>query len=71
MYADGDTVMAECTFGGTHQGELMGIDPTGTAVAVGDFVFFRFEDGKVVEVTGRPDCFGLFLPDGAIEPPRR
>ena len=68
IVAEDDTVMAYCTFGGTHEGELLGIEPTGTSVEVGDFVLYRFDDGKVVEVTSLPDLFGLFLQVGAIEP---
>ena len=70
VVAEDDKVMASCTFGGTHEGELLGIEPTGTSVKVGDFVLYRFDDGKVVEVTSLPDLFGLFLQVGAIEPPR-
>lgn len=69
VVAEDDKVMAYCTFGGTHEGELLGIEPTGTSVKVGDFVLYRFDDGKVVEVTSLPDLFGLFLQVGAIEPP--
>lgn len=69
VVAEDDMVVAYCTFGGTHDGELMGIEPTGTAVEVGDFVLYRFDDGKVVEVTNLPDLFGLFLQVGATEPP--
>ena len=69
IVAEDDKVIAYCTFGGTHDGELMGIEPTGTLVEVRDFVLYRFDDGKVVEVTSLPDFFGLFLQVGAIEPP--
>ena len=69
VVAEDDKVMAYCTFGGSHEGELMGIDPTGASVEVWDFVFYRFDDGQVVEVASLPDLFGLFLEVGAIEPP--
>lgn len=69
VVAEGNTVMAYCTFGGTHDGELLGIEPTGTSVRIEDFVLYRFDDGKVVEVTSLPDLLGLFLQVGAIEPP--
>jgi predicted ester cyclase len=69
VVAEDDTVIAYCTFGGTHDGELLGIEPTGASVEVWDFVMYRFDDGKVVEVTSLPDFLGLFLEIGAIEPP--
>lgn len=69
VVAEDDMVMAYCTFGGTHDGELMGIEPTGTSVELWDFVSYRFDDGKVVEVTSLPDLFGLFVQLGVIEPP--
>ncbi|MFC6716916.1 ester cyclase [Natrialbaceae archaeon GCM10025810] len=69
VIAEDDEVMAYCTFGGTHEGELLGIEPTGTSVEIEDFVLYRFDDGEVVEVTSLPDLFGLFLQLGAIEPP--
>lgn len=66
--AEDDKFIAYCTFGGTHDGELMGIEPTGTSVEVRDLVLYRFDDKKVVEVTNLPDFLGLFLQVGAIEP---
>lgn len=69
VVAEDDSVMAYCTVGGTHEGELMGIDPTGNSVETGWFGHYRFEDGKLVEVIGLFDLFGLFLQLGVIEPP--
>ncbi len=69
VVAEGDMVMAHCTFGGTHEGELMGIEPTGASVEVSWLGSYRFDDGKVVEVTGLPDLFGAFRQLGVIEPP--
>ena len=69
VVAEGDTVMANCTFGGTHDGELMGIGPSGTSVEIRWLGSYRFDDGELVEVTGLPDLFGAFLQIDAIEPP--
>jgi steroid delta-isomerase-like uncharacterized protein len=68
IVAEDDMVVAYCTFGGTHDGNLMGVEPTGASVEVWDFVSYRFDDGEVVEVTSLPDLFGLFLQVGVIEP---
>ncbi len=69
IVAEDDTVMAHCTLGGTHEGELMGIEPTGASVEVTWFGSYRFDDGKVVEVTSLPDLFGALLQLGVVEPP--
>jgi len=69
IVAEDDRVVAYCTFGGTHEGTLMGVEPTGASVEVWDFVSYRFDDGEVIEVTSLPDLFGLFLQVGVIEPP--
>lgn len=69
VVADESTVMANCTFDGTHEGELMGIEPTGKSVEVRWLGSYRFDDGELVEVTGLPDLFGAFLQLGAIDPP--
>ncbi len=69
VVAEDDKVIAYATFGGTHEGELLGIEPTGNSVEVEDFVLYRFDDGKVVEVISRPDFLSLFMQLGAIELP--
>ncbi len=69
VVAEDETVMARCTFGGTHDGEIMGIEPTETSIEVTWFGSYRFDDGMVVEVTGLPDLFGAFLQLGVVEPP--
>lgn len=69
VVAEDDMVMAYCTFGGTHEGKLMGIEPTGASVEVAFFGGYRFDDGKLVEVISLPDLFGAFLQLGVIEPP--
>lgn len=69
VVAEDDTVMAHCTLGGTHEGELLGIEPTGRSVEVGWFGCYRFDDGRAVEVTSLPDLFGLQVQLGVAEPP--
>lgn len=69
VVAEDDKVIGYCSFGGTHDGNMMGIEPTGNSVEVSDFVMYRFEDGKVAEVTSRPDFLGLLLQVEAVELP--
>lgn len=47
--ADGDTVVTRLTFRGTHTGDLMGIPPTGKAVAIAEVTIDRIADGRIVE----------------------
>jgi predicted ester cyclase len=48
-WEDGDTVTTQVTFNGTHQGELMGIPPTGKKASVDVTITDRYENGKIVE----------------------
>jgi len=47
--ADGDMVAVRGTASGTHEGEFMGISPTGKHFAVQHVHWFRVASGKVVE----------------------
>lgn len=69
IVVEDDKLMAYCTHGGTHEGELMGIEPTGKSFEAADFVLYRFEDGKVVEVVSLPDIFSMLAQLGIIESP--
>lgn len=69
IVAEDDKVVAYCTHGGTHEGNLMGIEPTGNSFEAADFVLYRFEDGKVAEVISLPDLFAMCTQLGIIEVP--
>jgi predicted ester cyclase len=49
MIAEGDKVAVHARFQGTHQGELMGIPPTGKAVSVPFIITYRIAEGKIVQ----------------------
>jgi steroid delta-isomerase-like uncharacterized protein len=49
MLAEGDLVATRWTCTGTHQGELMGIAPTGKSVVTVGIDIFRIVDGKIAE----------------------
>jgi steroid delta-isomerase-like uncharacterized protein len=59
LVADGDRVAVATTLTGTHQGDLMGIEPTGRTVAVTGIDIVRIEGGKIVEHRGLTDIVGL------------
>ena len=49
IIAEGDKVVARITMSGTHQGELMGVAPTGKQITLGLIDIVRFDGGKLVE----------------------
>ncbi len=55
VIAEGDTVAARVTMRGTHQGEFMGVAPTGKQVEVRAIDMFRIANGKIVEHWGHAD----------------
>jgi steroid delta-isomerase-like uncharacterized protein len=60
VIAEGEKVVTHFTFSGTHEGELMGIPPTGNKVSVTGTGIFRVVDGKIVEWTDNLDYLGMF-----------
>ena len=69
MIAEGDKVVARLTVHGTHQGEFMGMPPTGNPIEVTATDIFRIGDGKIVDHWGNFDDLGMMQQLGAIPPP--
>jgi steroid delta-isomerase-like uncharacterized protein len=69
MIAEGDKVVARVSVGGTHQGEFMGIAPTGNRVTITGIDILRITDGKVVEHWGKFDDLGMMQQLGVMEQP--
>ncbi len=69
MVAEGDTVAVRGTMRGTHQGELLGIPPTGTRVTVTLIDINRIEDGKLIERWTETDMLGLLQQLGGVPAP--
>ena len=59
LVADGDRVAIATTLTGTHEGELMGVAPTGRSVEVTGIDIVRIEDGLIAEHRGLTDIVGL------------
>jgi steroid delta-isomerase-like uncharacterized protein len=57
--AEGDLVATRWSGRGTHEGELMGIEPTGKQVTVSGLTISRLEGGKIVEEFLNWDTFGM------------
>jgi len=66
--ADGETVAVRGTMVGTHEGELMGITPTGKRVAAQQSHWFRVVDGKVAEHRAVRDDLGMLQQLGVMPP---
>ena len=69
VVAEGDTVAMRVTLRGTHEGEMMGIEGTGKSFEIGNMVFTRIEDGKIVERWIQPDMLGFMQQVGAVDLP--
>ncbi|HET9964222.1 MAG TPA: ester cyclase [Rubrobacter sp.] len=69
MIAEGDKVVDRLTWQATHQGELMGISPTGNTVEVTEMHISRIAEGKIVERWGQPDMLCLMQQLGVVPPP--
>lgn len=67
--AEGDTVAMRVILRGTHEGEYMGIGPTGNEMEAWNTVFTRIEDGLIVERWVQPDLLTIMHQLGAIEAP--
>jgi steroid delta-isomerase-like uncharacterized protein len=67
--AEGDKVVSRWSAQGTHQGELMGIAPTGNQVIITGITIHRIEEGKIVEEWENWDALGLMQQIGAIPSP--
>jgi len=64
--AEGELVATRWTGRGTHEQELMGIEPTGNQVTVSGLTISRLTDGKIVEEWQNWDTFGMFQQLGAV-----
>nr|BFE31290.1 ester cyclase [Actinomadura rugatobispora] len=66
VIAEGDKVVSRNTVSGTHQGEYMGIPPTGKTVTWKEIMIARFEDGRVTETWGVVDVLAQMRQLGVI-----
>ena len=64
--AEGDLVATRWTGRGTHNGDLMGIPPTGKQVTVDGITISRVEGGKVVEEWSNWNTLGMLQQLGVV-----
>ena len=66
LIAEGDKVMARWRARATHQGEYMGIPPSGKEVEFTGISVYRIEAGKIAESWNVEDELGLMRQIGAV-----
>ena len=69
LIAEGDKVVSRNTVTGTHQGEYMGIPPTGISVTYNEVIITRFADGRIVETWAVVDVLAQMRQLGVIPTP--
>ena len=71
VISEGDRVAVRGEIRGTHQGELMGIPPTGKRVTVSLIDINRIENGKLTERWGQADMLGMMQQLGVVPVPEQ
>ncbi|MDP6549503.1 MAG: ester cyclase [Dehalococcoidia bacterium] len=66
LIAEGDRVVGRLKTTGTHQGDLMGIAPTGKQIDLMEIHIVRYAGGKVVEHWGMEDHMSMMQQLGVI-----
>ncbi len=66
QFAEGDYVATRSTISGKHEGELMGLPPTGREVTFSCLTISRCRSGKIEEEWELADTVGLLRQLGAL-----
>src|SRR5215469_14758978 len=61
-----DDIAVAYTITGTHQGDFLGVAPTGKRISARGMQIARFEDGKIVERWGSSDELGILKQLGVV-----
>jgi steroid delta-isomerase-like uncharacterized protein len=67
LIEEGDKVVARQTVTGTHQGEYMGLPPTGKSVTYDEIFILRFANGRIAEIWGVVDVLSQMKQLGMIQ----
>ena len=65
LIATDDRIVIRYRFSGTHEGEALGVQPTGRRVETAGMVIFGIDDGRIVEEWALDDVAGLLKQLGA------
>jgi steroid delta-isomerase-like uncharacterized protein len=66
LIEEGDKVVSRNMVTGTHQGDYMGIPPTGKSVTYNEIFILRFTGGRIAESWGVVDVFSQMKQLGVI-----
>lgn len=66
LIAEDDKVVGRNAVTGTHQGEYMGLVPTGKTITYNEIFIFRFANEQIAETWGVVDVFSQLKQLGAI-----
>ena len=66
MFGEGEKLAVRYTVTGTMKGEMMGIPPTGKSMTISAAYFYRFENGKEVEVLPYSDSQDMMQQLGLV-----
>jgi steroid delta-isomerase-like uncharacterized protein len=66
LFGEKDRLVARNTVTGTHQGEYLGVPPTGKSVTYNEMVIVRLADGRIAETWGVVDLLSQMKQLGAI-----
>jgi predicted ester cyclase len=66
IIGEGDKVALDFTLRAVHEGNLMGIPPTGKSVTVAGATILRFANGKCIERYSQTDFMGLLKQLGVM-----
>ena len=69
MVAEGEKVAERLTARGTHEGEFMGVAPTGNRVEIPAIAMAHIREGRIAEMRGMPNMLGLMQQIGAVPAP--
>lgn len=66
LIEEGDKLVSRNTVTGTHQGEYMGLPPTGKSITYNEVFICRFVNGRITEIWGVVDVFSQMKQLGLI-----
>lgn len=69
LLAEDDKVAVRYTTTGTHEGEFLGIEPTGKTVEATSMAVVRVKNDELAEWWNHPNRFDVFKQLGVIDPP--
>jgi predicted ester cyclase len=67
LIAEGDMVVSRNSVTGTHQGEYMGLPPTGKSVTYNEIFIVRFAKNRIAETWGVVDVFSQMKQLGLLQ----